>query len=130
MERFYPVSVHRKEGIFVLERLVCAPSHDVRAGPRSGTAPVAKIVGDTCHRPALQCAHVEESEERRLAVENARTRVQLLENQRRALLRELATAKIPPQRRAEALVRRANLQRARDEAMRALRNLGEPVDEG
>lgn len=72
---------------------------------------------------------MDETEERRLMVENLRTRVALLENERRALLRELATRAIPASRSAEALVRRAELQRARDEATKALRNLGESVDE-
>lgn len=72
---------------------------------------------------------MDEMEERRMAIANLRTRLELLENERRNLLREIASSDTPLYRRAEALVRRAELQQDREEALRALRNLGEPVDE-
>lgn len=68
-------------------------------------------------------------EARRLAVDNLRTRLELLENERRMLLRELASPGLPKPRRAEALARRAELQQAHDQATKALRSLGEAVDE-
>lgn len=75
---------------------------------------------------AIVFAPMDETEERRLMVENLRTRLELLESERSVLLRELATVALPAEARAQKLQRRAGLQRGCVETMKALRDLGEP----
>lgn len=96
-----------------------------RAGGREPAHP-PPILGTGLR--ALQCSRMKEMEERRLVVENLRTQLELLENERRILLRELAMEPFPAHVRAEKLQRHAGLLRARDEAIKTLRSFGESVD--